>query len=63
MEHDSMFNITTKNMKDRFPVTDEQPKRINIKEVIRNRGDVNMATRQNIKLLIDRSIRNLPNFK
>ena len=48
---------------DRFPVTDEQPKRINIKEVIRNRGDVNIATRQNIKLLIDRSIRNLPNFK
>ena len=49
-------------MKERFPVTDEQPKRLNIKEVIRRRGDINKATKHNISLLIDRTLRNLPNY-
>jgi hypothetical protein len=50
-------------MKDRRPTTDEQPEPLNIKEVIKLRGDIHKATSHNIKLLIDRSIRNLPNFK
>jgi len=48
---------------DRIPVSDEQPQIINIKEVIRSRGDINKATKHNVRLLIDRSIRNLPNYE
>ena len=49
-------------MKNRFPVSDEQPKLIDIKEVIRSRGDINKATKHNVSLLIDRTVRNLPNY-
>jgi len=47
---------------DRIPVSDEQPQRINIKEVISKRGNINKATKHNVRLLIDRSVRNLPNY-
>jgi hypothetical protein len=50
-------------MKNRIPKDDTQPERVSIKEVIKNRGNVNRATSHNIKLLIDRTKRNLPNIK
>ena len=37
--------------------------RIDIKKVISERGDINKATKHNIKLMIIRTKRNLPNVK
>jgi hypothetical protein len=37
--------------------------KIDIKKVIRERGDINKATKHNISLDIDRTKRNLPNVK